>query len=132
VKIRIKGENMNKKLTKADILAANDLPVKKIFVKEWGGTLDIKTLSLNQLNKIRSKKLSNDDFLIEVLSESIIDDNGNFVFSLEEAKQLTEKNPHVIEFIFHEIEILNGFGKDQKKLIEDKEKEIKNDPLSVS
>ena len=107
-------------LTKDQILNANDLQKKKVNVPEWGGDLYVYEFDGSDRDKleafIASKKVdsqySTEKYRSKVLSLSLKDDSGNFLFSDGDLEDLNKKSSQVINRLFDIAQELNGLGEE--------------------
>jgi hypothetical protein len=101
-------------LTRESILKANDIKTKKVNVKEWGGDVYIKTLSVGEAEDIseiiNSGKSDDISAMALWLVCSICDDKGNLLFTKADVPQLRKKAKEPVEALFREIAILNNMG----------------------
>ena len=111
--------------TKEMILKTEDLKTEDIEVKEWDLVIRIKALSLTQYSVLKNEKLTEEQYFYKILAMSIIDEQGNRLFSDEEYSVLGDKSPDTLKFIFSHIEVLNGFKKSNKE----RKEEFESDPL---
>lgn len=86
---------MGKLLTKADIIAADDLKTEVVPVPEWGGDVQIKMLSLGQVEEIRGQcetEQFKGKFHYLMLVTSMVDEAGQPLFQLNELDALAKKS----------------------------------------
>jgi hypothetical protein len=112
-------------LGKEQILNAPDLPFEDVEVPEWGGTVRIQAMSANAREKMEEMYLDPDgkmskrmeQFRVRVLASSIIDDQGNLVFTMEEATALGKKAFGVVQRLFDKANKLSGLSDDEADTI---------------
>lgn len=80
---------------KHKILAAQDIELKPIDVKEWGVTVWVKTMSLEESLEYWDNK--EQDHTLSLLSYCLCDEAGNRLFTLEEVQQLKKKKWQIIQ-----------------------------------
>ena len=92
-----------KYLTKEDILNCNDLQMEAVKVKEWGGTILIKELSVKERIEFEATIKEKDDTMramLTMLSISICDKDGKKLFDASDIEALYKKNVRVILKLF--------------------------------
>ena len=98
-------------LSKAKILAANDVKLEKVAVPEWGDDVFIKTLSGSERDAFEeaysTEKMRN--FRPRFLVLTLCDDKGNRLFTDDEVNALGEKSAAVINRLFDKAWALNAF-----------------------
>ena len=102
-------------LTAEQILAAQDLPTKDVYIKEWGGTVRVASITAEDAENARLAADKGGDILSEMLSRCAVDEAGNRLFSVEQAKQLKKKsNRAFMKFGMAALE-LNGMTEEAQK-----------------
>lgn len=101
-------------LTKEQILAADDRSTKEIPVPEWGDTALLRVMSGTERESFEREWQSTEDRLLpqyklKMLRRCLCDSAGAPLFSDDELEQLGEKSAKVIERLFRECMVLNGF-----------------------
>lgn len=98
-------------LSKAKILAANDVKLEKVPVPEWGDDVYIKTLSGTDRDLFEEaysgEKMKN--FRARFLVLTLCDEAGERLFSDGEVDQLGKKSAFVINRLFEKAWSLNAF-----------------------
>ncbi|WP_025917672.1 hypothetical protein [Herminiimonas sp. CN] len=102
-------------LTKAQIIAADDLKTQDIEVPEWGGTVRVKAATPAIIKAVRAsaknKKGEDDDsFGYRLMAKSIVDENGNPVFALADIADLEAKSLAAVKRVMDAINELNAFS----------------------
>lgn len=98
------------------ILAANDLGTKSVEVPEWEVTLEIRTMTAAQRNRVINNsqtdgKMDPDRFYQMLLTSTLFDPStGEPVFTPEDAEALMGKNYAIIERLAKESMALSGMG----------------------
>ena len=99
-------------LTKAQILQAQDLKTERLTVKEWGGDVQIQSLTGEKREKLDEvyQDYENNKGKIRAthISLSIIDENGEQVFAPEDIEALAKKNSSIIYGIYDRVLELNS------------------------
>lgn len=107
---------MSKVLNKMDIIKADDSVFVYEDVPEWGGKVKLYAMTLEEtmeFEKLRvrtrtgSVKKAEHDQILYILRKSICDEEGNPLFSEEEAKVLLSKSTKVVYRIFMKCAKLN-------------------------
>lgn len=91
-------------LTAEQILAADDMGLKKVAVPEWGGDVYIRVMSVGERDEyermwIGQKDKGIDNFRTKYLSRVLCDDKGNLLFRDKEAA-LAKKSGAVMGRLF--------------------------------
>jgi hypothetical protein len=103
-----KKQSDNGFLTRQEILSANDLVYKDIPIKEWGGTVRIKSLTARDLSVYQAQKSNDTDkALAQMVILSVVGPDNQPLFTADDIDQLVEKNSDVIIRIANEINQLN-------------------------
>jgi len=104
-------------LDKKAILAASDLGLKEIQMKEWGGSVYIRQLSGKEREEFEEETTNLDssekqtdqvNAMAVFCSYIICDDKRNRLFTSEEADQLAEKSFNSLKHVFNEGMLLNS------------------------
>jgi DNA-binding ferritin-like protein len=108
-------------LTKAQILAAQDLPTERVACPEWGGDVIVRTLAGNERDAFvqecteRQKKTGFDTRGVKarLVQLSAVDDQGQQLFADDEVEQLNAKSSKVIERLFQAAQKLSGLSDEE-------------------
>lgn len=110
-------------LTKSQILEAKDLPTKDVYVPEWGGTVRIKTMTALEKDQFEKTvfssegKVNMEGMRAKLCAHTIIDENGQRLFSEFEIEKLGGKGSKALERVFTIAQELNGISnKDLKEM----------------
>lgn len=104
-------------LSRDQILGADDLEKKEVDVPEWGGSVYVRALSGKQRNQLEMIALrysdQNDLSALEnynglIAAWSIVDENGNRLFTDDEVGLLMEKSASALNTIVEEARELSG------------------------
>lgn len=98
-----------------DILGINDHQSAPVEVPEWGRTLYVKSLTVDERLKVQKHFHDRSKFLGLVVVECVTDQDGNRVFSDEHIPALLKKNGAILERLFLECLKVNGMGGDAVK-----------------
>ena len=116
-------------LSRAEILAAQDMKLEAIEVPEWGGTVYVRNMTGKARDAFeRSRfKMVGDKFEVihantraSLLAVSICNAQGQLLFTPEDIEALGEKNGAILDRLFDVAQRLSGLRK------EDVEARIKN------
>lgn len=97
----------------SDILGFSDLRTKVVHVDQWDCDLTIRELGLDEGLRLFAFvsddkiTLSGED-IAHVIAWSVVDDNGERVFSDEDIPALAKKNRDAMIFLYQEIASLSG------------------------
>lgn len=102
-------------LDKAAILAAQDLPFEDVAVKEWGGSVRIRTMSGKERDEFRAAVAEEAGmkigaFSAALLATTIVDEAGNRLFSVEDVEALRGKSSKALDALAAVAMRLNGLG----------------------
>ena len=121
--------DMQKKLTKDDILNSSDSDLKEVEIKEWGGFVYIGTMTLRQRLDFDAKHCAADGSFKDLKDPSLVYDmlqvclrdvKGDYLFSNDDIKELGRKNAKVIHNLFYEALGCNYLTKESAELIKKK------------
>ena len=129
---------MKSLLTKAAILAADDLTTIDVDVPEWGGAVRIKSMTGAERDgfedslfvdvsdgKGGTKRVQNLKHLrAKLVAASLVDEDGTPVFTMDEVASLAKKSAAALNRCFEAAQKLNGMGQPA-------EVEAKNDSPSA-
>ena len=92
-------------LTAEQILAADDLGLVKVNVKEWGGDVFIRVMTVGELDGYQQEWAANkqtgvDNFRSKFLARCLCDEQGNRLFSDEQIAKLAGKSAKVVSKLF--------------------------------
>lgn len=92
-------------LTAEQILAADDLGLKKVSVPEWGGDVYIRVMSVGERDTyermwIGKRDSGIDNFRTQYLARVLCDDKGKLLFSRDQIDALAAKSGAVMGTLF--------------------------------
>ena len=107
-------------ISRDQILSASDIEYKEIDVPEWGGTVRIasmngadrevfETVWINQAGEETTQ------IRATLVALSIVDENGDRLFSPEDIEALGKKSCKALSRVFEVAQKLNGIGEDDVK-----------------
>ncbi|MDD5533904.1 MAG: hypothetical protein PHC52_14010 [Syntrophales bacterium] len=115
-----------KKITKADIVAFNDLKSEVIEVPEWGGSVTIRRMTGGERDAYEADifeskgaqlQLKRENFRAKLIARCLVDDNGERMFSDGEIAALSKKSAAALDRLFAACQRLNGMtGAEQEKI----------------
>ena len=97
-----------KRLTRLDILNANDLPREEVDCPEWGGSVLVRGLTLGELSQLTSGGGSTIDLNTTALVACVIGDDGSPVFTKDDIEALKAKNSVPLMRLVQAINRLSG------------------------
>lgn len=107
-------------LAKENILAAQDLPTADVEVREWGGTVRVRTMTGADRDAFESSLISIDaegkrtpnmeNMKAKLVALTLVDETGARMFSLEEIGHLAGKSAAALNRVFEAAQRLNGLG----------------------
>ena len=94
-------------LTAEQILAADDMGLKKVAVPEWGGDLYIRVMSVGERDNYErlwmgKRETGVENFRTEYLARVLCDEKGDLLFSREQVAALAKKSGAVMGRLFDE------------------------------
>ena len=94
-------------LTAEQILAADDMGLKKVAVPEWGGDVHIRVMSVGERDNYErlwmgKRETGVENFRTEYLARVLCDEKGDLLFSREQVVALAKKSGAVMGRLFDE------------------------------
>lgn len=94
-------------LTAEQILAADDLGLKQVNVREWGGDVWIRVMSVGERDGyerlwIGKRETGVDNFRTEYLARVLCNEKGELLFTREQIASLANKSGAVMGRLFDE------------------------------
>lgn len=106
-------------LTRDQILSADDLQTKDVYVPQWKGTVRIRTMTAGERDLFEQMMFSGknkddrrDNVRAAMLSLTVVDDKGNRLFSEDHVKKLKDKSAAAVDKIFAEVQKMNAVSDD--------------------
>lgn len=105
-------------LTKADILAANDVKRIKINVPEWGGEVYISTMTGTARDEFETGIIANSkggkigNARARLAAATITDEHGNLLFTADDIEALGLKSQVALDRVVSESQKLNKLTKE--------------------
>lgn len=105
-------------LNKGDIMNAPDLRRETVAVPEWGEGAEVIVQEMTALDRDRFRKTMYDEngdlvdvnLTARILVRCIVDEEGNRIFTDDEAESLGKKSQNVLQRLLKVAEGLNGAG----------------------
>ena len=104
-------------LTKEQILAIDDLTTEVLEVKEWGGSIIVRTITGTERDALEAS-ISNDDggknmenLRAKLVVMSVVDEEGNKLFTMKDLNAIGAKSARVLSKVFTVAMRLSGFSK---------------------
>jgi len=90
------------RLTRDAILDANDLPVVRVPIPEWGGTVFIRTMTGGERDQFEAewKKNPTDDIRARLAVATLCDAEGTLLFTPADVPLLSKKSSKALDRIF--------------------------------
>ena len=94
-------------LTAEQILSADDMGLKKVHVKEWGGDVHIRVMTVGERDQyermwIGKREVGIENFRTQYLARVLCDDSGALLFTREQVAVLATKSGAVMGRLFDE------------------------------
>jgi len=94
-------------LTAEQILAADDMGLKKVAVPEWGGDVHVRVMSVGERDNYErlwmgKRETGVENFRTEYLARVLCDEKGDLLFSREQVASLAKKSGAVMGRLFDE------------------------------
>lgn len=111
-----------KTLTKEEILAAQDLKTETVDVPEWGGQVIVRTMTGLERDRFESSIMQGgqrnyENLRSKVVVSTVVDAEGNSLFTLKDVEALGKKAANVIDRVFTVAIRLSGMtGKEMEEL----------------
>lgn len=106
-------------LTKEAILAAQDIRTEVVDVPEWGGEVTIAEMTgtaRDTYERLLFTKVGDSadirDLRAKLVAFSIVDDDGNLMFSPAEVAELGKKSARALTHVFDAASELNAIGEE--------------------
>jgi len=106
-----------KLLTRDAILQAQDLPTQDVEVPEWGGTVRVRALTGAERDAFeqsiveqrgKSTRMNLQNVRAKLVALTVVDENGNRIFSDADAKLLGQKSAAALNRVFEVAQKLSG------------------------
>lgn len=128
---------MSSLLTREDILEADDVPTDTVDVPEWGGEVRVQGLTGSARDKWESQLIRATEGTTKVkvdgqeqemnlenqraylVALTVVDDDGERMFSLEDVKELGEKSGRALDRVFEKAQELSGIDEAQREGMEE-------------
>lgn len=104
-------------LSKEAILGADDLPKKTVFVKEWGGSVIVRSMTGGERDQYEQSifdsrkgdaKANMDNIRARLVAFCCVDENGALIFSESDVAKLGKKSAKALDKVFAVARELNG------------------------
>lgn len=119
------------KLTKEEILNADDLPREEIYIKEWGKSVTLRGLTSAERDQFettswigegKSRKFNLSNMRARFLVLTICDEKGIRLFADTDADSLGKKSAKALNKLFGKAQELSGIGEaDVEELLKNSE-----------
>lgn len=122
---------MSKRLTRQDILDADDRQKEVLLIPEWGGEVIVRGLSATDRDDFESSLLTKNgkkrdintyNVRAKLAVRCLVDDEGTPLFSIEDIQRLGLKSASALSRIFEVSQRLSGIGdQDVEELVKNSE-----------
>lgn len=111
------GQPVKRYLTRAEILAIDDLKFEEVDVPEWNTTVRIRTMNASERDAFEASTVQRNGKKVTTNLQHIrarlcllciVDENGERIFSEEDTFPLGGKSAAALDRIFTRCQILNG------------------------
>ncbi|HPU35056.1 MAG TPA: hypothetical protein PK184_20370 [Phycisphaerae bacterium] len=108
---------MGKLLTRDDILNAQDLPTERVAVPEWSGEVIVRGLTAAERDAFeqsivetrgKNTRMNLKNIRAKLVAMTVVDEQGNRIFSDEDAELLGKKSAAALDRIFSVAQRLSG------------------------
>ncbi|KPK67836.1 MAG: hypothetical protein AMJ84_12280 [Acidithiobacillales bacterium SM23_46] len=104
-------------LSKEQILQADDLRREAVVVPDWDGSVFVQTMTgidrdAFELSLTKDGKASIENMRAKLCARTIVDENGNRLFTEDDVEALGKKSGTALDRIFEVAQRLNGIGAD--------------------
>ena len=108
-----------KRLTKSEILAAQDLATEEVEVPEWGGTVTVRTFTGDVRDSFEQSLLGPDGkprsslagVRARLVALTVVDEKGERLFTDDEVTALGAKSAKALDRVFTVAQRMNGLTK---------------------
>lgn len=124
-------------LTRDQILKAQDLPTEDVSVPEWGGTVRVRALTGAERDAFeqsiveqrgRSTRMNLQNLRAKLVALTVVDEEGNRIFSDSDAKLLGKKSALALNRVFEVAQKLSGLtSEDVEELTKNSESDQSED-----
>lgn len=106
-------------LNKEQILQIEDLPFEDVEIPEWDGMVRVRTMTGMERDafeesiidfKNKDRKTNFQNLRAKLVAKTVIDENGNLLFTDEDVIKLGKKSAKALDRIFEVAQRLNGLG----------------------
>lgn len=111
-------------LTRDQILTADDLQTKDVYVSQWGGSVRVRTMTAGERDIFeqmifsgKDKAERRDNVRAAMLALTIVDDQGKRLFSEDHVKRLAGKSAAAVDKVFTEVQRLNAMSDEDVEAI---------------
>lgn len=115
-------------LTKELVLGANDRPLEKVEVPQWGGHVYVRTMSARERDRFETswtgdKSKDFDNLRARMAVATVCDKEGQLLFSPEDAEALGQKSAQALDVLAEVMQRLNGISNaDVAELLDEQKK----------
>lgn len=100
-------------LSRAQILAADDLPKMEVPVPEWGGSVFVRMLNFTERLALEAAiKAAERDAVFTVIAATACDESGALLFTADDVEALKKKQPFAVVAVMLAARKLNRLSKE--------------------
>lgn len=101
-------------LTRDQILKASDLKTEVVRVPEWGGTVNVRTMTGSERDRFEAEFLKDrsKDFRAKLAAFTLCDPSGALLFSEEDIPALAAKSVSALQRVYNVALRLNAVSRD--------------------
>jgi len=102
---------LNKLLTREEILDCQDLKIERLDVPEWGGYVYVRSMTASERDAWEGRLIESKNKVPEMrsmlASELVCDENGKGVFTPDDLQALGRKSGAALDRVFDKVQQLN-------------------------
>ena len=131
---------MSMLLSRDAILEAKDLQHEDVYVEEWGGAVRVRSLTGTERDAFeasvveqrgKNTKMNLRNIRAKLVALTVVDDEGNRLFSDADAKLLGQKSASALDKIFEVAQRLSGLrDEDVEELAKNSDDDLSEDFIS--
>ena len=105
-------------LTKEQIMQAQDLKTETVHVEEWGGDVQVRTITAKERDEFEKQLISGDDSDMEnirakLVAATVVDEKGKLMFGKLDLVDLGKKSASAMDKLFEVGQRLAGLKKEE-------------------
>jgi hypothetical protein len=109
---------MSSFLTKEQIMQAQDLKTETVHIPEWGGDVQVRTITAKERDDFEKQLISGDQTDLEnirakFVAATVVDENGKLMFTKLDLVDLGKKSASAMDKLFEVGQKLAGLKKEE-------------------